>query len=91
MKSVDFKVGDTIRLTILEKRGEKFQKTQFQGVVISKKGKNENKTFTVRKIGTANVAIEKIFPLNSPAITDIKVVKKGNVRRAKLYYLRRAK
>jgi len=63
----------------------------FQGVVIAIRGRGENKTFTVRRIGAAGVGIEKIFPLSSPLLTKIEIKKKGDVRRAKLYYLRKKK
>ena len=68
--------------------GDKSRIQPFEGIVISKKGSNVSKTFTVRKIGADSVAVERIFPLFSPNIDKIEVVKKGSVRRAKLYYLR---
>lgn len=86
-----FRVGDTIQVhhTIVE--GKKKRTVVFEGVVIAIKGREENKTFTVRKIGEAGIGIERIWPLNSPWLKKIVVKKKGKVRRAKLYYLRRKK
>lgn len=83
-----FKVGDQVKvfLKILEEKKER--ETVFEGIVIKIKGKEGEKTFTVRRIGAAQVGIERIFLLNSPWIKKITVVKKGRARRAKLYYLR---
>lgn len=100
-----FNVGDLVRiyLRIVEKekaRGktkkaesiEQKERIQiFEGIVIAIRGRDENKSFVVRRIGTGNIGIERIFPLNSPWITKIEVKKKGDVRRAKLYYLRKQK
>ncbi|MCK4526696.1 50S ribosomal protein L19 [candidate division WOR-3 bacterium] len=83
----DFSPGDLVRVTTTVKRGAKTRLHRFEGRVISKRGAGTGKTFTVRKI-SQGVGIEKIFPLNSPSIDSIKVLKKGKVRRAKLYYLR---
>lgn len=87
----NFKVGDTIRVhqKISESGKERIQ--IFEGMVIAIKGRGENKMFTVRKIGAAAIGIERIWPLNSPHIAKITVKVKGNVRRAKLYYLRNLK
>lgn len=86
-----FSVGDTlqVRQTIVE--GKKKRTVIFEGTVIAIKGREENKTFTVRKIGEAGIGIERIWPLNSPWLKKIVVKKKGKVRRAKLYYLRKKK
>ncbi len=83
-----FHVGDQVKifLKILEEGKER--ETIFSGIVIKIKGRGEEKTFTVRRIGAAQIGVEKIFPLNSPWIKKIEVEKKGRVRRAKLYYLR---
>ncbi len=83
-----FKVGDTVRVITRNPQDNKVHATPFEGVVISLRGQEVNKTFTVRKIATDKVAVERIFPLRSPAIENIKVVKSAKVRRAKLYYLR---
>ncbi len=84
----DFRVGDTVIVDakIVEGKKERIQK--FEGVVISKRNKdNINSTFTVRKISNG-VGVERIFPLHSPNVDNVEVIKKGKVRRAKLYYLR---
>ncbi len=82
-----FRVGDTISVNMKVKEGEKERVQTFTGVVIGRKGSGTRETFMVRKI-SYGIGVEKIFPLCSPLIEDIKVVKEGYVRRAKLYYLR---
>jgi len=85
---VTFNVGDTV-IVFQKIQEEKKMRTQpFEGIVIGIKGRGENKSFTVRKIGTGGIGVERIWPVNSPWIEKIKVKKKGKVRRAKLYYLR---
>lgn len=84
----EFRVGDTIRVIYKVVEGEKSREQPYEGIVISKKGSDASKTFTVRRIGANSVGVERIFPLYSPNIVDIKVIKKGKVRRSKLYYLR---
>lgn len=86
-----FKVGDLVRVTTRDSKENKVHATPYEGIVISFRGAGDNKTFTVRRIGTMKVAIERIFPLNSPAIENIKVVKDNPASRAKLYYLRKKK
>ncbi len=84
----NFKSGDTINVGVKVIEGTKSRVQNFEGVVIAKSsGGGLDKTFTVRKISNG-VGVERIFPLNSPNIDSIKVLKKGKVRRAKLYYLR---
>jgi large subunit ribosomal protein L19 len=83
-----FAVGDLVVVQQKIKEGDKIRNQPFEGIVIKIKGGPENKTFTVRKIAAGNIGVERIWPLNSPWITSIKVKKKGQVRRAKLYYLR---
>lgn len=85
-----FRVGDTVRVTMRVKEGEKERLQAFEGAVIARRGSGSRETFTVRKI-SYGIGVEKIFPLHSPLIEDIKVVKRGDVRRAKLYYLRSKK
>ncbi len=87
----DFKAGDTLRVAVEIKEGEKTRIQNFEGVCIAIKGEGTGKTFTVRKIGANNVGVERIFPLYSDSIKDIKVLRRGRVRRAKLYYLRERK
>ena len=83
----DFRSGDTVCVTVKVKEGSKERLQDFQGSVIKIKGTGIVKTFCVRKI-TDGVAIEKIFPYHSPTISSISLIKRGIVRRAKLYYLR---
>ena len=84
----DFGAGDTITVSYKIKEGEKERIQDYRGIVIQKKGEGISKTFTVRK-STGGVGIERIFPMNSPAIDKITVNKKGKVRRARIYYLRK--
>jgi len=83
----DFNTGDTITVHYTIREFEKPRIQLFQGIVIQKKGSGVNKTFTVRKI-SHGVAVERIFPLFSPLIQKIEVVRYGRVRRSKLFYLR---
>ncbi|ACM92089.1 ribosomal protein L19 [Nautilia profundicola AmH] len=87
-KIPEFRPGDTVRVAVEIKEGDKKRIQNFEGVVIAIKGQGAGKTFTVRKIGANNIGIERIFPLYSESIAGIEVVRKGKVRRAKLYYLR---
>jgi len=89
-QDVEFKVGDVVKVDYKIKEGKKTRTQPFQGTVIKIRGRGENKTFTVRKIGVDKVGIERIFPLGSPWIANLKVMGKikKKVRRAKLYYLR---
>lgn len=82
-----FNVGDTVRVYAKIIEGDKERIQGFEGVVIAKKGGGISETFTVRKI-VQGIGVERIFPLHSPKVDSIKVVKQGKVRRAKLYYLR---
>lgn len=80
-------VGDTVRVTVRVKEGSRERTQAFEGTVIAKKHGGINETITVRRI-SYGVGCEKIFPLNSPSIVSIETVRRGKVRRAKLYYLR---
>ncbi|MBQ3234537.1 MAG: 50S ribosomal protein L19 [Clostridia bacterium] len=82
-----FNVGDTVKVSVKVVEGTRERIQAYEGVVIAKRGGSISETFTVRRI-SFGVGVERTFPLHSPKITDIKVVKKGAVRRAKLYYLR---
>ncbi len=86
-KVPDFRPGDTVCVNVKIKEGDKYRIQAFEGVVISRKGSANRESFTVRKI-SFGYGVERIFPLHSPVIDSIEVVKKGRVRRAKLYYLR---
>lgn len=83
----DFKSGDTVRVHALIREGEKERIQVFEGFVIRKRKGNTGATFTVRKV-SFGIGVEKIFPLHSPSIQKIEVVKRGKVRRARLFYLR---
>ncbi|RDU57438.1 50S ribosomal protein L19 [Helicobacter sp. MIT 99-5507] len=83
-----FKAGDTIKIGITIKEGDKIRIQYFEGICISIRGHGLNRSFTIRKIGANNVGVEKIFPIYSESLASIEVVRIGRVRRAKLYYLR---
>jgi large subunit ribosomal protein L19 len=83
-----FDPGDTVRVMVRVREGEKERLQAFEGVVIARRGGGINETFTVRKV-SAGVGVERIFPLHAPSISEIELVRKGRVRRAKLYFLRR--
>ena len=83
-----FNVGDTVKVSFKVIEGTRERIQAYEGIVIAKRGGGISETFTVRRI-SFGVGVERTFPLHSPKITDIKVVKKGAVRRAKLYYLRK--
>ena len=86
----DFKAGDTINVHYKIREGKKERIQQFQGTVIQRKNPSSNgETFTVRKISNG-IGVERIFPFISPNIAEIKVIRQGSVRRARLYYLRNA-
>lgn len=82
-----FDPGDTVRVMVRVKEGEKERLQAFEGVVIARRGGGISENFTVRKV-SAGVGVERIFPLHSPIIASVDVVRRGRVRRAKLYYLR---
>jgi large subunit ribosomal protein L19 len=85
-----FGVGDTVKVHVIIKEGDKERIQIFQGDVIAKRGRGVNMTFTVRKI-SFGIGVEKIFPVHSKSIKKIEVVRSTKVRRAKLYYLRQLK
>ncbi|GJG85142.1 50S ribosomal protein L19 [Gemmatimonadetes bacterium T265] len=82
-----FRAGDTVRVNVRVKEGEKERLQAFEGVCIARRGSGVSATFTVRKISNG-VGVERIFPVHSPMLGDVTVVRRGLVRRAKLYYLR---
>ncbi len=86
-KLPDFKSGDTINVHVKITEGNKERIQQYQGTVIQRRGAGNSATFTVRKV-SSGIGVERIFPLISPAIDKIEVIRRGSVRRAKLYYLR---
>src|SRR5881296_3967790 len=83
-----FAPGDTLRVMVRVREGEKERLQAFEGICIARRGGGINETFTVRKI-SAGVGVERIFPLHAPSIAEIGLMRKGRVRRAKLYFLRR--
>lgn len=88
MKEVaPFRPGDTVRVSVRVKEGDKERVQAFEGVCIARRGSGISESFTVRKVSNG-VGVERIFPVHSPMLADIKVVRRGAVRRAKLYYLR---
>ena len=82
-----FNIGDTVRVMVKVKEGEKERIQAYEGVVIAKKGSSIRETFTVRRV-SFGIGVERTFPLHSPKIDKIIVVRKGKVRRAKIYYIR---
>ena len=83
-----FRPGDTVRVSVRVREGDKERLQAFEGVCIGRRGAGMSETFTVRKV-SAGVGVERIFPLHSPTVARIDVVRAGRVRRAKLYYLRK--
>ena len=84
----DFRAGDTVRLAVTIKEGDKSRVQNYEGVCIAMHGTGTGRTITVRKIGANSVGIERIFPIYTDSINEITVIRRGRVRRAKLYYLR---
>lgn len=86
----EFDIGDTVKIDVKVVEGGRERVQVFQGTVIQRKGSGIRGTFTVRKV-SQGVGVERMFPLHSPSVVSIKVLRKGKVRRAKLYYLRKLK
>ena len=82
-----FEIGDTVRVSVNIREGERERIQMFEGTVIARKGSGVAETFTVRRV-SYGVGVERVFPVHSPNVKDVAVVRKGRVRRAKLYYLR---
>jgi len=82
-----FNIGDTVRVSVNIREGDKERIQMFEGTVIAKKGSGVSSTFTVRRV-SYGVGVERVFPVHSPNVKDVKVVRHGKVRRSKLYYLR---
>lgn len=82
-----FRAGDTLRVNVRVKEGDKERLQAFEGICIARRGRGVSETFTVRKISNG-VGVERVFPLHSPMVSQIEVVRRGRVRRAKLFYLR---
>ena len=86
----DFGPGDTVRVHVKVREGEKERIQVFEGVVLGRKGGGVRESFTVRKV-SYSIGVERVFPVHSPGIARIEVIRRGRVRRAKLYYLRALK
>jgi large subunit ribosomal protein L19 len=82
-----FSIGDTVRVHVKVVEGDKERIQPYEGIVIGRRGSSLRETFTVRKV-SFGVGVERVFPLHSPVIEKVEVLKQGDVRRAKLYYLR---
>ena len=87
-RKVEYRPGDTIAVSLRIKEGDKERVQQFQGTVVQRRGAGIGATVTVRK-SSGNVYVERVFPVHSPLISEIRLVKRGKVRRAKLFYLRK--
>lgn len=83
----EFEIGDTIRVNVNIREGERERIQVFEGTVIARKGSGISETFTVRRV-SYGVGVERVFPIHSPNVKGIEIIRKGRVRRAKLYYLR---
>ena len=83
----DFQVGDTVRVDVKIREGERERIQVFEGTVIAKNGSGISETFTVRRV-SYGVGVERVFPVHSPNVAKVEVVRNGKVRRSKLYYLR---
>ena len=84
----EFCIGDTVRVHVRIREGEKERTQAFEGTVLARRGSGCNETFTVRRV-SSGIGVERVFPLYSPTIASIKVSRKGKVKRGKLYYLRK--
>jgi large subunit ribosomal protein L19 len=82
-----FGIGDTVKISVNIREGQRERIQMFEGTVIAKRGSGVAETFTVRRV-SYGVGVERVFPLHSPNVRDVQVVRRGKVRRAKLYYLR---
>lgn len=82
-----FKIGDTVKVHVKIREGERERIQVFEGTVIARKGSGVSSTFTVRRV-SYGVGVERVFPVHSPNVKDIQVIRHGKVRRSKLYYLR---
>lgn len=83
----EFNIGDTVRVEVRIREGNRSRLQAFEGTVIAKKGSGVSETFTLRRV-SYGVGVERVFPLHSPNVDSLKVVRRGKVRRSKLYYLR---
>jgi large subunit ribosomal protein L19 len=84
----EFRVGDTVRVGVMVTEGNRERVQPFEGVVISRRSSGVNETFTVRRIASNGIGVERTFLLHAPRLESIKLLRRGKVRRSKLYYLR---
>ena len=84
----EFRIGDTVRVHVRIREGEKERTQAFEGTVLARRGSGCNETFTVRRV-SSGIGVERVFPLNSPNVQSVVVTRKGKTRRAKLFYLRK--
>ncbi len=82
-----FEIGDTVRVDVKIREGDRERIQAFEGTVIARKGSGVGETFTVRRV-SYGVGVERVFPLHSPNVADVKIIRRGKIRRSKLYYLR---
>ncbi|MCI1956420.1 MAG: 50S ribosomal protein L19 [Oscillospiraceae bacterium] len=82
-----FEIGDTVRVDVNIREGDRERIQAFEGTVIARKGSGISETFTIRRV-SYGVGVERVFPIHSPNVKGVKVIRRGNVRRAKLYFLR---
>ena len=82
-----FEIGDTVRVSVNIREGDRERIQMFEGTVIARRGSGVAETFTVRRV-SYGVGVERVFPVNSPNVAEVKVIRNGRVRRSKLYYLR---
>lgn len=84
----EFGAGDTVRVHVRVVEGEKERVQVFEGVVLQRKGDGIHESFTVRKIGSGGIGVERVFPVHTPRISQIEVLRRGKIRRSKIYYMR---
>ena len=84
----EFNIGDTVRVHVRIREGEKERTQAFEGTVLARRGRGPNETFTVRRV-SSGIGVERVFPVSSPNVQKIVVTRRGKARRAKLYYLRK--
>ena len=87
-KDQEFRSGDTVRVHVKIKEGNRERIQIFEGIVLSRRGAGPSETFTVRRIGASGVGIERIWPVNSPSISKVEIMRRGAYRRSKIYFVR---
>jgi large subunit ribosomal protein L19 len=83
----EFEIGDTVKVDVKIREGERERIQAFEGTVVARKGSGVAETFTVRRV-SYGVGVERVFPIHSPNVANVEIIRKGRVRRAKLYFLR---